>query len=161
MNVDLNTYVILVGAGFVLIAAEMFIPGAVLGIIGIVALLVAAILGFVVFGAAGGLFSAVGLLVGGSIFLGLWMKYCPKSFFGKWFTLQEDGKDFKSFDNHLDALAGKSGTAHTDLRPSGIAIIDQQRIDVMTESGFVSRGTPVKVIHVTGGRVVVRPITPS
>lgn len=159
MSGDLNTYVMLVGAGFALIAAEIFIPGAVLGIIGTLCLVVAALYGFFVFGLTGGLASAFGLLIGGAIFLGLWVKYCPQSFFGKWFTLKEDGKEFKSFDNHLAALQGQSGVAHTDLRPAGIALIDNQKIDVLSEAGFVTKGTPVKVIQVTGNRVVVRPTT--
>lgn len=159
MSPDVNTYAMLVGAGFVLIAAEIFIPGGILGIIGVMALVSASVFGFVVFGASGGLISAVSLLVGGAVFLGLWVKYCPTSIFGKWFTLKEDGREFKSFDEHLAALLGKSGTAYTDLRPAGTALIDNQKYDVMSESGYVSRGTPIKVIHAAGNRVVVRPIT--
>lgn len=160
MSPDLTTYIALVGGGFVLIAAEIFIPGGILGIIGVIALLIAGLLGFSVFGLSGGLLSAIGLLIGGTVFLGLWVKYCPKSFFGRWFTLKEDGRDFKSYDNHLDALLGQAGTAHTDLRPSGIALIGQQKIDVLSEAGFVTRGTPVKVIQVAGNRVVVRALEP-
>jgi membrane-bound serine protease (ClpP class) len=157
---DLNTYAMLVGAGFVLIAAEIFIPGGILGVIGVIALLAAAVVGFGVFGVSGGLISAIGLLIGGTIFLALWVRYCPKSFFGKWFTLTEDGREFKSFDEHLAVLLGKTGTAHTDLRPAGIALIENQKYDVMSESGFIDRGTPIKVIHAAGNRVVVRAITP-
>lgn len=156
MNPDLTTYIALVGGGFVLIAAEIFIPGGILGVVGVIALLIAGLLGFSVFGLSGGLLSAIGLLIGGTVFLGLWVKYCPQSFFGRWFTLKEDGRDFKSYDNHLDALLGQSGVAHTDLRPAGIALIGQQKIDVLSEAGFVTRGTPVKVIQVAGNRVVVR-----
>lgn len=157
MNLDSFTlYWILVAAGFTLIAAEIFIPGAVLGIVGVLSLMSAAILGFSVFGAKNGMLSAGGLLVGGAIFLYLWVKYCPTSFLGKWFTLQESGKEFKSFDDSMNALAGKSGTAHTDLRPSGIALIEGNKVDVISEAGFISRGAGIKVIQVVGSRVVVR-----
>jgi membrane-bound serine protease (ClpP class) len=159
MNNDLlNLYWMLVAAGFVFIAAEIFVPGAILGIMGTASLFGAMLVGFVVFGLAGGFISAILLLVGGTIFLSLWVKYCPKSFFGKWFTLQEDGRENKSFDDRTNELLGKTGVAQTDLRPAGIVVIDQRKVDVVSEAGFINKGTTVKVIHVAGYRVVVRPI---
>lgn len=151
-----NLYWVLVTAGLLLIAVEIFIPGGILGVIGVMALVAAGILGFIVFGVQGGLLSALGLFVGGTLFLALWIKYCPGSFLGNWFTLKEDGKDFKSYDDSQQWLNGRTGTAHSDLRPAGIALIDGKKIDVVSEAGFVVRGSPVKVIEVTGNRVVVR-----
>jgi len=157
MNLDPFTlYLVLVVAGFILIAAEIFIPGAILGILGVLSLMSAAILGFSVFGARNGFLSAGGLLIAGTIFLYLWVKYCPTSFLGKWFTLQESGKEFKSFDDSMNALVGKTGVAHSDLRPSGIAVIDSNKIDVISEAGFIAHGSNIKVIQVVGSRVVVR-----
>lgn len=159
MSEMLTIYWVLVAAGFFLIAAEIFIPGGILGIIGVIALMAAGIVGFGVFGAQGGFFSALGIFVGGTVFLALWIKYCPTSFMGKWFTLQEDGSDFKSFDEPArQALVGKAGIAHTDLRPAGMADIENQRIDVVSEAGFITKGSPVKVIEVAGSRIVVRKV---
>jgi membrane-bound serine protease (ClpP class) len=152
----------LVGAGFVLIAAEIFIPGGILGLIGVLALVIAlAILGFVVFGASGGLISAIGSTRRRHHFPWFVGKILPDLLFRKWFTLKEDGRDFKSFDEHLAVLLGKTGTAYTDLRPAGTALIDDQKYDVMSESGYITRGTPIKVIHAAGNRVVVRAIPPA
>jgi membrane-bound ClpP family serine protease len=153
-----NLYWMMVAAGFAFVVAEMLIPGAVLGILGASCLLGAAIVGFVVFGAMGGLISATSLLVGGTIFLSLWVKYCPTSIFGKWFTLKEDGREFKSFDDRTGELSGKTGVAQTDLRPAGIALIDHKKVDVVSEAGFITKGTPVRIIEVTGYRIVVRAI---
>lgn len=157
MSADLfNLYWVLVAAGFVLIAMEIFIPGGILGVIGVFALLIAAVIGFPVFGPRGGFYSGLGLLVGGTLFLALWIKYCPRSFLGKWFTLQEDGRDYKSFDDSRNSLVGKTGTAHSDLRPSGMAMIEGQKVDVVSEAGFIAHGAPIRVIDVVGSRVVVR-----
>lgn len=156
-----NAYWVLVAAGFVLLGAEILLPGAIIGAMGVVALVVAAILGFAAFGVKGGFISFMGLLIGGAVFLYLWIKYCPQSIFGKWFTLQEDGKDFKSFDETRSTLVGKTGTAHSDLRPAGIAMIDGARIDVVSEAGFIPHGSAVKVIEVAGSRVVVRQVEAS
>lgn len=153
-----NLYWALVAAGFFLIAVEIFIPGGILGVLGVMSIIAAAILGFEVFGARYGFISALVLFVGGIGFVYLWIKYCPRSFFGKWFTLEADGKSFKSFDDRTNELAGKTGTAQTDLRPSGMALIDGHKVDVVTEAGFISRGSAVKVIQVSGGRVVVRQV---
>ena len=53
-------------------------------------------------------------------------------------------------------LLGQTGLAVTSLRPSGTAEIDGQRIDVVSEGGFIALGTEVKVVKVEGTRVVVR-----
>lgn len=58
----------------------------------------------------------------------------------------------------INALVGKCGMALTDLRPSGAALIDEKRTDVLSEGGFIKRGTRVEVIRVEGSSVVVRPI---
>lgn len=162
MSEMLTLYWVLIAAGFILIAAEIFIPGGILGVIGVFALLAAGITGFGVFGAQGGFLSALGIFVGGTLFLSLWIKYCPTSFLGKWFTLQEDGSEYKSFDDPArQVLVGKAGTAHTDLRPAGIVDIEGQRIDVVSEAGFIIKGSPVKVIEVAGSRIVVRQVDAS
>jgi membrane-bound serine protease (ClpP class) len=57
-------------------------------------------------------------------------------------------------------LVGQTGTAHTDLRPSGIATIGTRRVDVVTDGQWISSGAPVKVLEVEGNRVVVRKIAP-
>jgi membrane-bound serine protease (ClpP class) len=57
------------------------------------------------------------------------------------------------------ALSGKSGVAATYLRPSGVALIDGQRVDVLTQGEFIHEGTPVRVTRVEGARIFVEPIT--
>ena len=55
-------------------------------------------------------------------------------------------------------LVGSRGTAITDLRPSGTALFDDERIDVLSESEWIPKGTPVKVISTEGNRRIVRSI---
>ena len=59
--------------------------------------------------------------------------------------------------NRMDLL-GVEGKAFTDLRPSGTALINDERVDVVSEGSFISKGTKVKVVKVEGSRVVVREI---
>jgi membrane-bound serine protease (ClpP class) len=48
------------------------------------------------------------------------------------------------------------GHALTDLRPAGTAVVNQERLDVVTEGTFVKAGSTVVVIRSDGYRHVVR-----
>jgi membrane-bound ClpP family serine protease len=56
------------------------------------------------------------------------------------------------------ALLNQIGQAFTDLRPSGKANIQEQRVDVVTEGVFLEKGDNVRVIAIEGQRIVVRKI---
>lgn len=55
-------------------------------------------------------------------------------------------------------LVGKTGKAITPLRPSGIAEIEGQRRDVVSEGGFIAADREVKVVAARGRRIVVKEI---
>ena len=57
-----------------------------------------------------------------------------------------------------DDLVGALGTAITDLRPSGTAMFADERIDVVSESEWITEGTPIRVISAEGYRHIVRPV---
>lgn len=59
----------------------------------------------------------------------------------------------------FSSLLGKSGVASTFLRPAGVALIDGQRADVLTQGEFIQEGTPVRVTRVEGSRIFVEPIS--
>ena len=52
----------------------------------------------------------------------------------------------------IPELLDQTGAALTNLRPSGIALINGRRVDVVTEGSLIERGTPVKVIAIDGHR---------
>jgi len=47
------------------------------------------------------------------------------------------------------------GKAVTDLRPAGMAEINSQRVDVVTDGEYIEADTPIIVTGVTGNRIVV------
>jgi membrane-bound serine protease (ClpP class) len=57
-----------------------------------------------------------------------------------------------------EELVGKIGVAVTDLRPSGTAIIDDERIDVVTEGPWIEEGAKVIVRQAESYRHVVREV---
>jgi len=60
--------------------------------------------------------------------------------------------------NDLNYFVGKTGTAHTPLRPSGIAEFDGVRLNVVSAGDFIERDTPVRVDCVKGNRIIVSQI---
>lgn len=53
-------------------------------------------------------------------------------------------------------LVGKQGVAVTVLRPSGIVLIDNKKIDAVCERDIIEKGEKVVVVKVEGIRIVVR-----
>ena len=58
-----------------------------------------------------------------------------------------------------DDLMDMIGTAITDLRPSGTALFGDERIDVVSESEWITEGTQVRVISAEGYRHIVRAVS--
>ena len=55
----------------------------------------------------------------------------------------------------LEAHMNKTGSTLTALRPSGTALIDKTRLDVVADGEFIEVGTRVVVTGVTGNQVIV------
>ncbi|MBD0379105.1 NfeD family protein [Paenibacillus sedimenti] len=79
---------------------------------------------------------------------------------GVWnrFILREQLTADKGFISHPDRsfLVGKTGEAITPLRPAGTALLDGERVDVVTDGSFIPTGRAVIVVQVEGTRIVVR-----
>ena len=89
--------------------------------------------------------------------LALWL--APRTKFGKSFILEAAEKSadgFQAPSQNLVNLVGKAGQAITPLRPVGAALIDGQRVDVVTGGEFIETDAEVEVIVVESNRVVVR-----
>lgn len=152
-------YTLLIGllaAGILLIGAEVFVPGAVVGTIGALCLLGAAGVAFSISPVLGGYVSA-GIVVLVAVTIVLWIKLFPRSAIGRKMTLDQDGKAFKAADPK-QALVGRTGTAQSDLRPAGFALVDGKRVDVITEGGLIAKGAPIRVVRVEGNRTIVRKV---
>lgn len=143
--------------GIILIVLELFLPGGITGAIGLVAVLAS------LFMASGNVVNmAISILIAltASILVSiLFVKVFGRkmNFFKKIILTDSTNteKGYVSNQNRVE-LIGKHGVALTDLRPSGTALIDDERVDVVTEGGFINKGTTVKVIKTEGARVVVR-----
>jgi membrane-bound serine protease (ClpP class) len=59
------------------------------------------------------------------------------------------------------SLAWATGEALSDLRPGGFALIDGQRVDVISRGEVIPRGAQVQVIADEGYRRIVRRLEPD
>lgn len=155
MSGGLEWYIALICAGMVLIGAELIIPGGILGLFGGALIFGAAVMGFFIFPMPYSMLAAIGIIVGSFLLFLIWMKVLPQTLIGKNLTLSREGEDFKATPD-FRGLLDQSGRAETDLRPAGIALIDGQRVDVVSESNWIEKGSAVKVVQVEGNRVAVR-----
>ncbi|MDD2710284.1 MAG: NfeD family protein [Verrucomicrobiae bacterium] len=141
--------------GIILFCLEMFLPGAVMGILGGLCLLTAVIITTVKFGIAAGSFAFVGLLIASGIGLALWLYILPRSRMGAMVVTGQNLADSKSADS-VDHFLNQTGKTITPLRPSGTALINGKRVDVQAESGFIERDCEIAIVKIEGSRIVAR-----
>ncbi|WP_419164274.1 NfeD family protein [Candidatus Palauibacter sp.] len=157
--------IILFGAGVVLIALEVFvIPGfGIAGVLGTGAMAAGAVLGMVgQVPTFDQVFNAAGLVALSIILVGVtaWalVRHLPRSrrlsgLFLRDSTSRETG--YLSAAPRED-LVGRVGVTTTDLRPTGVAIVNDERIHVVTEGPWIEARTPIRVLEVASGRILVR-----
>lgn len=56
----------------------------------------------------------------------------------------------------LNKYSGCEGRALTDLRPAGMAMIGQERVDVVTRGEYIEKEADVLVVAVRGNQVIVK-----
>ncbi|KZZ85981.1 NfeD family protein [Bacillus sp. SJS] len=146
-------------AGIILLIAEIFLPGGIIGLAG------AGAVGYSLIisadnpswmGVSIGIAAAVCIIA--SILLT--KVFGKKMKFFKKFILN-DAVDTKSgyiSNRSRVELIGKNGICLTALRPTGTVEIDGERVDAVSEGTFTEKGRRVKVVKTEGIRVVVRKI---
>lgn len=141
--------------GFLLVAAEVLLPGLILGSIGFVLLVASVVLVFIHYGASAGLVAAfvVGVLsIAGFV---LWLKVFPRTLVGRRLLLRTRQPADHTAAEHR-TLVGEAGEALTPLRPSGTARIGGKRVDVTAVGEFLEQGAELVVVGADGLRIAVR-----
>lgn len=145
--------------GLILLIAEFFVPGGIVGIIG-----GAFIIMSIIFAGASvthmllSIIIAMAIAVVGMVVL---MKFFGKKLqvFNKLVlkdaTSSEEG--YVSNENRVE-LISKVGKTLTPLRPAGVVEVDGERLDVVSEGNFVDAQKEVRIVKVEGSRIVVREV---
>ena len=155
---DLLIPIALIIVGIGLVVAEVYlIPGFnVIGIIGLGMLVLAVVLSFTELGLIGGiiaLFSSLGLL--GFVFTILWRSGAWDRFILRT-NLEKDENLIAREGEDRAKYLGNKGIAVTPLRPTGIAEISGERIEVITEGEFIAAGSDIEVVAIARQRYYVR-----
>lgn len=150
-----ETILVLVIVGFLMLAAEVFVPGAILGLLGGLCLVAAIGFSYAHYGVATGTVAL--MLIGSASLAGFiaWMFLFPKTPIGRRIMLNRTLEPGRSKAVRA-VLLGRDGVAFTPLRPSGVAIVDGRKVDVVAESDFIDADAPVTVVADEGMRIVVR-----
>ncbi|MEC1548326.1 nodulation protein NfeD [Bacillus rugosus] len=146
-------------AGVILILLEIFLPGGIIGLLGLGAIVTSLFL-------AAGSFTvmAVSLLIALAVsitaFILLTRVLGKRMKFFKKFVLNDSTNTESGYVSNQTRtdLIGKVGVTFTPLRPAGTVIIDDERLDVVSEGSFTEKDKKVKVVKVEGSRIVVREI---
>ena len=147
--------------GVLLIVAEVYlIPGFnVVGILGALVMLVAVAMAFMQAGVIGGVIAmmSASALTGGTLWWmwksGAWNRFVLSS------NLKTDERTLAREGEQRSRYLGKQGVAVTPLRPTGVAEIEGERIEVVTEGDFISAGSRIKVVAMDRRKYFVRLVT--
>jgi len=141
--------------GIMVIIAEIFIPS--LGLLTAIALIVffySLYLSFTTISTtAGMIFTGMDLVII-PVLIVLGMKMLVRSSLTlKQELSKQDG--VVSQKKELETYINMKGKSVTDLRPAGMAEINSQRVDVVTDGEYIDKDTSIVVTGVTGNRVIV------
>lgn len=155
---DVNLYsVILFGIGVIFVIIELFVVGAVIGIIGM-ALIVFSIITLgdnLVYMIANVVVALILSIIEWVILVKIFKRKIP--FLDK-VVLKDSTNAEAGYTSHEDRshLVGQTATTSTDLRPAGIITYKNERIDAVSDGSFILRNKQVTILEVEGTRVVVR-----
>lgn len=145
--------------GTILLFAEVFAPGLILGTLGVLMIIGSMAYGWYLYPEYG-IFIVIGetFLSGGSVVFALYLMATGKGPVRVSLdTSQDSDAGWRSYE--IDsALVGATGIAHTALRPAGTIIVNDQRIDAVSSGSYIDRDTPILIVEIEGHRVVVEPL---
>ncbi len=146
--------------GLALLIAELFMPGfGISGICGVLCLISVCVIQFV---SNKPLVAILVTAVLGVILIAMVIVFMLSLKKGMLFrspiVLKEriEAEAVKPSSGSLEHLIGKTGTALTPLRPSGIALIDGTRYSVETQATFIDKNSEVTVLSVDGTKITVK-----
>ena len=156
MNSAIHLPIILQSIGILVIIAEIILPSG-----GILSILAAGVFGYSLYlvftqlSASTGMAFVIADLILIPILAYVGIKFLAKSPVTLRTKLsRKNGVTAQSIDQK--DYMGRLGLALTDLRPSGVARINQERIDVVTQGEYIEKQTPIVVIAVRGNQIVVK-----
>ncbi|MBM7660789.1 membrane-bound serine protease (ClpP class) [Bacillus mesophilus] len=151
--------IILFVVGFILLIIELFVPGGILGVIGLAAVLTSVFISTESIELAA-ISVFIAFLVCVIVSVLLFKVFGKKIRLFDRLVLKDATHTEQGYVSNVNRheLVGLEGETVSPLRPSGTAIFNDEYLHVVTEGVYISEKTPVKIVKVEGARVVVREI---
>ncbi len=152
----MNAILILFLLGVVLLAGEVFVPGAVLGILGAISMFAGCVISFLQLGTGYGMLATVVALALLGLTLYVELVWLPKTRFGRKLIVHAT-VDATSQPPLADkaAVVGKAAEAMTALVPSGFVLVEGRRYEAFSQSGHVPKGAILRVSGLDNFRLIV------
>ncbi len=152
----MNAILLLFLLGIVLLAGEVFVPGAVLGILGGLCMAAGCVIAFLQFGPGVGIVSTVVALALLALTLYVELVWLPKTKLGKTLIVQSavDATSQPPLAEKQDVI-GKTAEAVTPLVPSGYVMVDGRRYEAFSQSGHAVKGAQLRVTGLDNFRLIV------
>ncbi len=148
------TYLVLWAVGLIMIFLEFYLPGAILGTIGGILIVLSILLAadsdnlpFTVIYTVAVVASVVALIK-----YALWQIPRGNQKDSIYSNDSQEGYYASSFD--VDAI-GKEGIVLSDLKPGGFIEIEGQQLSAISDSGYIAKGEKVKVLRGEGDSLIV------
>ncbi len=149
--------IIVLIAGFILIAVELVVPGFGLpGIAGIVCLVAGVFM--VTDSVEEGILVTIVVIVILSILTAVVIGLMHHRKFKSPIILDTDVhvENTQLEASDLDYLLHREGTASTDLRPVGKGDFDGIELDIVSDGAYIKKGSRIKIVQISSNRLMVR-----
>lgn len=152
--------IILFIIGIVLLALEVVVPGAVLGIIGGIVMIAGCVAAFYEYGSTGGLIATIAAIFLIAATICIELLWLPKSRLAKHLSMSTtvEGTSQPPLAEESEIL-GREAIAETALAPSGYVRIGTRRIEAFSQTGFIHAGEKLTVTGLDNFRVIVTKTT--
>lgn len=146
----------LLAAGVLLLAVELVVPGAVIGVVGALCMLAGVLAAFGEFGVSGGLITLAVVMVVLTVVIYIELVWLPKSALAKWLSMSTTLTE-QSQPPVADAavVVGAEATAETVMAPSGYVRVRGRRYEAFCRDGHAMEGEKLRVVSVDNFRLIV------
>lgn len=152
----MTVVILLFAVGILLIAAEVIVPGGVIGSLGALLMFGGCVRAFIDYGSIGGLIAVLTAFTVGGLAIYLEFRYLPQTKWGKraFLNAQVTGVS-AAVGTEARELIGQSAEALTLLSPSGYVSVDGKRYEAFCQSGQAPVGSILEIIGADNFRLIV------
>lgn len=155
----MSLIILLFAIGLILLAAEMVVPGGILGGIAALMMLGGCAIAYSQFGSSGGTLALIAALLLVALTIFLEFRVLPKTRIGRRaFLDSEISATSAALGPEAQQLIGAKAEAITLLSPSGYIRVNGKHYEGFSQSGQISPGATLQVVGADNFRLIVTPI---